>query len=244
MPKPYEDNLAYIHDVGFGNFAIQAAPGLLATLAEQGIRDGQLVDLGCGTGLWAAAAARAGYDVLGIDISASMLAIARKRVPRATFRQGSFLQTKLPRANATTAIGEVFNYRFDQSVNDERLFRFFATVYAALVPGGLFIFDIAAPGRSRAAPLVRHWVEPDWALTVTTKEDTVKRELTRTMTTFCKVGKLYRRQAEVHRLRLYRPAEILSRLRGLGFRVRTVRKYGALGFPKGLTGFIARKPNP
>ncbi len=242
MPNAYEDNLVHIHDVGFGNFATQAAPGLLATFARQGIYGGQLVDLGCGTGLWAAEAARAGYDVLGIDISAAMLARARQRVPHATFRQGSFLKAKLPSADAVTALGEVFNYLFDKSVNDKRLFHFFGKVYDALAPGGLFIFDVAVPGRSRSAPLVRHWVESDWALTLTVEEDTVKRELSRTMTSFCKVGKLYRRQDEVHRLRLYRPAEILSQLRGLGFRVRTVRKYGELDFPKGLSGFIARKP--
>lgn len=43
-----------------------------------------MIDLGCGSGLWARKLSRADYEVVGYDISASMLAMARKRVPTAT----------------------------------------------------------------------------------------------------------------------------------------------------------------
>lgn len=45
------------------------APGLLTVLAEAGIHDGLVVDLGCGTGVWAEHLSDAGYQVVGLDIS-------------------------------------------------------------------------------------------------------------------------------------------------------------------------------
>src|SRR2546426_7956737 len=115
MVEAYNSDLAYIHDAGFGDFAKNSAPGLLQILHNSGLASGLVVDLGCGSGIWAAELSRAGYDVLGIDISQAMIDIARKRVPRGEFRTGSLLRAKLPRCDAVTALGECFNYLFDES---------------------------------------------------------------------------------------------------------------------------------
>ena len=53
QPGPYDTDLAYVHDQGFGGFARASAPGLLTLLHDAGIRDGRIVDLGCGSGVWA-----------------------------------------------------------------------------------------------------------------------------------------------------------------------------------------------
>jgi ribosomal protein L11 methylase PrmA len=45
----YENDLAYIHDRGFGAFATGSAPYLLKMLQQQGISEGLVVDLGCGS---------------------------------------------------------------------------------------------------------------------------------------------------------------------------------------------------
>ena len=92
----YSSDLAYIHDVGFGDFARSAAQGLLSLLRRSGIRDGLVVDLGCGSGIWARELLRAGYQVLGVDISPAMTALARKNASGAKFVTGSFLDVKLP----------------------------------------------------------------------------------------------------------------------------------------------------
>lgn len=83
---------------------------------------------------------------------------------------------------------------------------------------------------------------PARAVLVTTEEDQQAGILTRRITSFRRVGDLYRRDHEVHRLRLIRPSEVLGQLRALGFRVRTLRAYGALRLPPGLVGLLARKP--
>ncbi|WP_289500347.1 hypothetical protein [Gloeocapsopsis sp. IPPAS B-1203] len=51
MNQWYKEDLAFIHDVGFSDYALQSAPGILAILEQNKIHKGLLVDLGCGSGL-------------------------------------------------------------------------------------------------------------------------------------------------------------------------------------------------
>src|ERR1700679_2045047 len=106
MPDAYRDDLAYIHDAGFGGYAQAAAPVLVDKLHRSGIMYGLVIDLGCGSGILSQAMFRAGYDVLGIDISPSMIALARSRVPQGQFRVGSLLTAEFPRSVAIAAVGE------------------------------------------------------------------------------------------------------------------------------------------
>ncbi len=70
----YGPDLAHVHDVAFGDWVREAAPFVLARLRESGIEEGLVVDLGCGSGIWAAELLGAGYEALGVDASAEMLA--------------------------------------------------------------------------------------------------------------------------------------------------------------------------
>ncbi len=241
--EPYRDDLAYIHDVGFGDFARTAAPALLETLRRGGVTNGLVVDLGCGTGLWAEALVRSGYDVLGTDISPAMIDIARKRVPTGEFRAGSFLGMELPPCVAVTSLGECFNYLFDGADSRKELVRLFRRTYDALYSNGLFIFDLLEPDHLRGVhPREKRWEGEDWMILVRLKEDRKRRLLTRHITSFRKVGESYRRDDERHRLRLFEGSAIAKDLRRVGFRVRTVRGYGPLRFRNAHVGFFARKP--
>src|SRR5262249_55311799 len=62
MTGTYREDLAYIHDAGYGGMARAAAPVLIAELRAQGHERGRVIDLGCGSGILAAAVAKAGYD--------------------------------------------------------------------------------------------------------------------------------------------------------------------------------------
>jgi hypothetical protein len=66
--------------------------------------------------------------------------------------------------------------------------------------------------------------------------------LTRTITSFWKIGDLYRRSREIHRLRLYPRNTVLQELREIGFQVRPRNGYGRFRFPPGWVGFAATKP--
>jgi SAM-dependent methyltransferase len=237
----YREDLAYIHDAGFGAFALESAPGILEILRRNGIREGLVVDLGCGSGLWARELMHAGYRVLGIDISESMIAIARERVPGAEFRVASLFEADIPPCDAVTALGEVFNYLFDPDNDGQGLVRIFRRVYGALAPGGILVFDVVEPGQVARGTATRGFTEgEDWVVLVEKEED--GETLTRRITTFRKAGEYYRRSDEVHRQRLYRAPEVAGELRRVGFRVRMMRGYGRYRLPGARAAFVARKP--
>ncbi len=239
--KAYRQDLAYIHDVGFSSFAERAAPALLDLLQGVGVTGGLVVDLGCGSGLWARCLVDAGYAVLGIDISRDMLALARKRVPEGTFRAASFVDEDFPECAAITSLGECLNYLFDERSGEASLRRLFRRAYRSLQRGGIFVFDVAEPGGTPGS--VRNFSQgSDWACLVEYDEEPLRDRLTRRITTFRRTGTQYRRDEETHVQQLYKGTELATELRKIGFRVRTVRGYGELRFPKAQVGLIARKP--
>ncbi len=69
-----------------------------------------MIELGCGSGATAAALSEAGHEVLGIDASRAMVALARRRAPEARFRVGSWVDEPIPECDAVLAIGEVLGY--------------------------------------------------------------------------------------------------------------------------------------
>lgn len=240
MRKGYHPDLAYIHDVGYRDFALLAAPGLLELLRRNGVTEGLVVDLGCGSGLWARELCRAGYRVLGVDQSAAMLDIARERVPEAEFRKASLFAVRLPPCAAVTSLGECVNFLFDPHNSLKTLVSLFRRVHEAVRPGGVFIFDVYEPNRF-PGPRVRsaHRIGDDWAVLVRAEETDT--ELTRHITAFRRIGNLYRRSEEVHRLRLYPRVELIRELNHTGFRVRTLRRFGEYRLLTARVAFVARK---
>jgi SAM-dependent methyltransferase len=241
MEQAYRDDLAYIHDAGFGDFARRAGAALLELFANSGTSHGRVVDLGCGSGIWAAALARAGYDVTGFDLSPAMIEMCRQRVPTGDFHVGSFVDADLPACVAVTALGEVFNYLFDAANQPRRRARLFRRIHDALLPGGLLVFDGAEPGRVRHGHARNYAEGPDWACLYTAEEDEARGTVTRHITSFRQQDDHYRREQETHRLRLFDRQEVLSQLRAAGFRVRVIKGYGDLRFPRGYVGFVASK---
>ena len=243
MSGGYGTDLAFVHDAGFGDFARDAAPWIIALRRRHGIRRGRVVDLGCGSGIWAAALCRKGYDVLGVDISAAMLALARRRAPRATFRRGSLLTTRLARCDAVTSLGECLCYAFDARAGTRALPVLFRRLHRALRPGGLLVFDVATPGRG-AGPPVHYRAGDGWVVIARAHEDAGRRTLTRRITTLRRSGRTWRRSDEVHRLRLYRREDVLDALERAGFHARALAGYGRVRLPRGWVAFVARTRNP
>ena len=66
MIAAYRDDLAYIHDAGFGGFAREAGfgPGRRAQ-GERAFTEGLVLDLGCGSGILSAVVAAPGIALLG-----------------------------------------------------------------------------------------------------------------------------------------------------------------------------------
>jgi SAM-dependent methyltransferase len=237
----YREDLAYIHDVGHADFALESAPGILEILDQSRIPEGLVVDLGCGSGLWARELVDAGYRVLGIDISEAMVEISRRRVPEAEFRVGSLFDADIPPCVAVTAISEVLNYLFDEEAGGLR--SLFRRVFEALAPGGVFVFDVLGPGQVPPGATARGFrVGEEWAVLSEREEDPARRTMERRIVSFRKVGECYRRTDEVHRVRLFDPSELSAELRDAGFQVRTIGAYGHYALGQSHKAFEARKP--
>ncbi len=235
----YKEDLAYIHDVGFSSFALKSAPGILKILQENKLEEGLIVDLGCGSGLSAQEFIKANYRVLGIDISQSMIDLARNRVPEAEFRVESLFQAKIPPCNAVTSIGECLNYLFDEDNNSQSLTVLFDRIYQALMPGGVFIFDLLEPVSTEITQGFREG--EDWIVLYAKEEDRENKKLTRRIITLRKVGDYYRRDDEIHHVRLYESSEIAEQLDRVGFQVQTMSNYGRFQLSPGHIVFVAYK---
>jgi hypothetical protein len=82
---------------------------------------------------------------------------------------------------------------------------------------------------------------PDWAILLEVQEDRKHGILTRRISSFRQVGRLYRRSDELHSLHLFPRAELQVMLSQAGFQVRTLSGYGRLRFAPAHVGFLVRK---
>ena len=253
----YDEDLAFAHDAGYCDFVAAAGEGILQSLADAGwyrdpatqltagnatVNRNHVVDLGCGSGVWAAKLLSHGFEVTGVDLSPDMVALARESAPEATLICSASENAALPRACCITALGEAFNY-MDDAGNRQDVDKIFKHCYEALTPGGLLIFDVATPGRCGGGTRQTHRHGEDWAVISDAVEDVTSATLERHIITFRRVGDSYRRSDETHRLVLYDVDSIRKQLQSLGLEVNVANHYvKRFPFPPGLTAFFARKP--
>ena len=115
---------------------------IVQILSAYGIRDGLVLDLGCGTGSMTELLAGAGYDMIGVDASEEMLELAYEK--RA--ESGHDILYLLQDMREFELYGTVRAvYCACDSVNyilsEEELIQVFKLVNNYLDPRGLFIFD-------------------------------------------------------------------------------------------------------
>jgi SAM-dependent methyltransferase len=235
----YKTDLAWIHHDGFGDFARSAGAAVLKILRGAGIRRGTLVDLGCGSGIFAAIAERAGFDVIGVDQSPAMLALAKRVSPKSKFIHSSVDKFTVPPCDVVTALGEPLNYGADRRVSD--LHRVFARIARALRPGGMFLFDLIL---HEGHPMnYRSWRAGDgWTLLWEVSEDQKRRILTRHNIAFRTVQGRIRHGEEHHTVQLFRRKEVEQALRVAGFKFVVSPKYGKWSLPVRRLAFIVTKP--
>jgi 2-polyprenyl-3-methyl-5-hydroxy-6-metoxy-1,4-benzoquinol methylase len=115
---------------------------ICGVLRENGIEDGPVLDLGCGTGALTRRLAKAGYDMTGADASPDML----QEAMMLSGEESEILYLLQPMqeldldgsVRAVISACDCINY----VLNPEELMEAFRRIYAALEPGGVFIFDI------------------------------------------------------------------------------------------------------
>lgn len=240
----YQKDLAQVHNSDYGNIAKNGASELLQLLRRYSFLSGKIVDLGCGSGILAKKLSEQGYEVIGVDYSADMLAIAQTKAPNAQFVQASFLDYDIPYCQAVSATGEIINYLFDKKNNEEELLHFFGKVHNQLAPKGLFLFDFLEPKMVRTkSGIEKKIVEAeDWSMFITNIEDKTTHVLTRDIVLFKKQENgLYQRSHEKHQVQLYDRKVIKNLLKTVGFKAKIISQYNGEVFRKGHFGMIAQK---
>src|SRR5262245_16320948 len=128
------ESVAAEYDRRFGELTLQSIPPLLdAVGAAPGLR---LLDVACGPGYAAAAAARRGVSVVGIDFSLTMVKLAERQCPGLDFRFGDAERLDFP-ADSFDAV--VMNFGMLHLADPDRAI---AEAFRVLRAGGLYAFTV------------------------------------------------------------------------------------------------------
>jgi SAM-dependent methyltransferase len=234
----YDTDLAYVHDVGYGNFARQAAKMIKNLFSQEFPEKGLVIDLGCGSGIVAKELLDAGFKVLGIDKSQALIEIAKSRAPNGEYFIDSFFKVNLPKCIGVISTGECLNYATNAE-DETSLKKLFNNVFTALEEGGLFIFDMIEPATARDE---KYLIEnEDWTIFLH-KWENQENILTRDITLFRKMkDNVYRKSKEIHKVRLYPHDQIISLLKNSGFQVSLFKQYDDLDLAEHHFGFKCKK---
>ncbi len=189
-------------------------------LTDRGIAPRSVLDLACGTGAMSVLLAKAGYQVIGVDMSEEMLTMASEKAMSLSDNRPFFVRQRMQRLRLPQCVDWVFsgldsiNYLTDPQDCRET----FRRVYGALTPGGAFLFDINTPEKFRAMDGQTFLDEDDDVFCVwRTEFDEKTRLCTHGMDIFQRRGRLWERNQEEHLEYAYEPAQLLEYLGEAGF---------------------------
>jgi SAM-dependent methyltransferase len=150
------DQIARLYDP-WSRSVVEDVPFYLEEARRSG---GPVLELGVGTGRIAVPVAAAGIEVVGVDLSAGMLAVARERAELAgatiDLRQGDMRDPPVEGAFPLVLIP--FRSLLHMETDADRR-SVLAAVTRLLAPGGRLIFDVFAPDAVDIADTHARWLE-------------------------------------------------------------------------------------
>ena len=223
MSQAYGKQFASIYSDGFSLYAERAAPLMLGLAQRWGHQPHRILDLACGEGTAALTFARQGYEVIGVDGSPWMLALARQKAV-AQGAEISFLEQDMRELHVKTPVDlatcmyDALNYL----LTERDLGTAFAGVAASLVPGGLFIFDM-----NTMYGLATVWGTKDWVRVNSDDHlevhqcvyDWDRATNTLTISGFTRQGEQWQRYSETHTERGYPLETVRGLLEAAGLAV-------------------------
>jgi ubiquinone/menaquinone biosynthesis C-methylase UbiE len=188
-----------------------------------GVHPQKIADLGCGTGTFIRYLLEHGLDVYGVDLSSGMLQVAQEKLQRShpgkkvKFSCQDIRQLMLDEPmDCIISFCDTLNY----ITNEDGIKDVFKQVFAALKPGGLFIFDVHTPFKIAEIFGNEVFVETDekvsyiWECEYTEE----RKEVVHKLTFFVQETEdLYRRYEECHHQRAYSLEDLQSWLKEAGF---------------------------
>ncbi len=178
-----------------------------------------VLDLACGTGTLSVMLAKKGYEVIGCDLSAEMLAVANEKAKKNNtdilFLQQDIRSFELyGTVDAIICACDSLNYILEE----DELLKIFQLVKNYLNPGGLFIFDMKTKYTYERLMSSNSfgYTKQNMACVWENQYDPDSRINDYRVNIFLKHGKLYGRYEEIHHQRAYDTDEVLSLLSKAG----------------------------
>jgi SAM-dependent methyltransferase len=174
----------------------------------------KIMEVACGTGNLTVELAQQGFQVYGLDYSPEMLEVARTKTAEAGLETEFFCQDM----RQPFAVGQLdavicFYGGLNFLNSGEALQEAFASVSAALRPGGLFIFDHFSPEKARELFSGTNAADYDQFFVVTQSECDKAGQVQHRVTYFLhQPDGSYHREEEEHFIRLHPFEEIEARL--------------------------------
>lgn len=220
------ESLAGVYDALTEDVAYEKRADFLEKLLHRGERTPKtILDLACGTGTMTWLLARRGYEMIGVDGSAEMLAQAQQKQDGAVEIAPLFLHQSMPKldlygtVDAAICCLDSINYLTRPA--DVR--RTFARLKLFIAPGGMLVFDVNTPAKFAALDGQVFLDETDDTYCVW-RTEVQKGLCTYYMDLFRRTGSLWQRSLEIHEERCYTPEELTAWLTEAGFA--DIRIYG------------------
>jgi len=203
-------------------FSLKMLPYLQRLLERHTAPGKTLLEMACGTGTVAVSMATAGWRVYGVDGSAHMLAQARAKAEAqgvdVLWSQQDMRHFVLPeQVHVATCLYDSLNYM----LTSEDLSAAFESVSNALVPGGLYLFDM-----NTACVMATLWAgdtyysdSDDLSVILTSDFDPQRQRTTVQVTCFQREGELYRKIRERHAEQAYPEEHVATLLADAGLHV-------------------------
>lgn len=222
QPQQYND-FAGVYDRLMANVDYRVwADCFIRLLHDRGITTGEVCDLACGTGNMTLNMAKRGYQMLGVDCSEEMLSVARQKAlamgeARIPFICQDMRELTLGHpVDAIVSANDGVNYLS----GPEQVPRAFCRVFAALKPGGAFVFDVSTVYKLSRILGNRVMVQTQGDINYIWENawDPGARLCRMDLTFFVKEGELWRRFCESHLQRGHEQEELTHWLWEAGFR--------------------------
>jgi len=202
-----------------------------------GVKPKRILDLGAGTGGITIPLAQKGYELVAVDSSPAMVAVAREKAAQAGVAVEFIVQ-----AMEDIDLGQEFDLiicccdALNYLTTPEQLARFMRQTWLHAKPGGLLLFDLNSELKLREIYGNQSYAElfDDFGYFWDNTFDEAEAICTMRLTFLIRERNgMYRRAAEVHREKLWRPSQIFQLLQEHQWEVKGYWQFPTFSEPDG-----------
>lgn len=138
----YDENFSLFYNKYLTNQAKRYGNFIMSLLNKRGLQTGKIIDIMCGTGNLLVQFENRGWETCGVDISESMLEVAKTNLSKTKLIQSDIIKfNSIDNYQVAVATADALNHLETK----EDVKGVFETVFSLLSNSGYFIFDMNTP---------------------------------------------------------------------------------------------------